>query len=54
MFAQSLADYGSLSSIATRGESLAYSVRAWVGSAGPATWVVVAIVGLVLFFWSRR
>jgi hypothetical protein len=54
MFAQSLVEYGSLSSIATRAESLAYSVRSWFGSLSPTTWVVVAIVGLGLFFWKRR
>ncbi len=54
MFAQSLGDYGSLSSIATRAESLAFSVRWWLGSFSATTWVVVAVVGLGLFFWSRR
>jgi len=54
MFAQSLGDYGSLSSIATRVESLIYSVRSWVGGVSPTTWVIVAVVGLGLFFLSRR
>ena len=54
MFAQSLGEYGSLGSIASRVESLAYSVRRWLGHVSPTTWVVVAIVVIGLFFWSRR
>lgn len=54
MFAQSLVDYGSLSSIATRVELLAYSVRSWISGVSLTTWVVVAIIVVGLFFWSRR
>ena len=54
MFAQSLGDYGTLGSITSRVESLAYSVRSWLGHISPMTWVVVAIVVVGLFLWSRR
>jgi hypothetical protein len=54
MFAQSLGEYGALSSIATRAESLAYSVRAWLGDLSPTTWVLAAVVLIGLFLWSRR
>jgi hypothetical protein len=54
MFAQSLGDYGSLGSITTRVESLSYSVRSFFGSLSPTTWVLIAIVVIGMFFWSRR
>jgi hypothetical protein len=54
MFAQSLGEYGNLGSIASRVESLAYSVRTWLGHIRPTTWVVVAILVIGLFLWSRR
>jgi hypothetical protein len=54
MFAQSVGDYGSLGSITSRVESLSYSVRYFLGSLSPTTWVLVAIVVIGMFFWSRR
>ena len=54
MFAQSLGEYGGLGSIASVVESLAYSVRRWLGDITPTTWVVVAIVVIGLYLWSRR
>ena len=54
MFAQSIGAYGSLGSIATQAQSMTYSVRWWLGSLSPTTWVVVAVCLLVMFFWSHR
>jgi drug/metabolite transporter (DMT)-like permease len=54
MFAQSMGEYGALGSIASSVESLAYSVRRWLEHISPATWVVVAIVAIGLYLWSRR
>jgi hypothetical protein len=54
MFAQSLGEYGALGSIASRVESLSYSFGSWLGHISPTTWVVVAIVVIGLFLWSRR
>jgi hypothetical protein len=54
MFAQSIVEYANLSSIVTRVESMAYSVRWWLESLSPTTWVVMAICLLAFFFWSRR
>jgi hypothetical protein len=54
MFAQSLGDYAALGSIASRVESLSYSVRSWLGHVSPTTWVLVAIVVVGLFLLSRR
>jgi len=54
MFAQSLGDYGSLCSITSRVESLAYSVRSSLGSLSPTTWVLIGLAAIGMFFWSRR
>jgi len=54
VFAQSIGDYASLSSIATWVESMAYSVRWWLGSLSPLTWALVAACLIGLFLWSRR
>jgi len=54
MFAQSMVDYGTLGSIASRVESLAYSVRSSLGNLSPTTWLLIAIGVVVVFFFSRR
>jgi hypothetical protein len=54
MFAQSMGDYGTLGSIASRVESLSYPVRSWLGHLSPKTWVLVAICVIGLFLWNRR
>ena len=51
MFAQSLVDFGSLVSGV---DSLAYSVRSYVGNLSPATWGLIAVGVIGLLFWSRR
>jgi hypothetical protein len=54
MFAQSIGEYGALGSLASGVESLAYSVTTWVGSISPTTWVIIIVVVIGGFAWSRR
>ena len=54
MFAQSVAEYGTLAGARESLLSTAYGVRDWLSQVGTGTWVaVVALVVLVLWFKRR-
>jgi hypothetical protein len=54
ILAQSLGEYGGLSSLASGVEQLTYSIRTWLGSLSATTWIIAAIVVVGLFIVTRR
>ncbi len=54
VFAQSLGEYGGLSSLTSGLQQVTYSISAWLGSVTPMTWVIVAIVVVGLMIITRR
>jgi hypothetical protein len=55
LFAQSLAERGSLDSIASNLQRSSDDVGNWLSSVSPTTWVIVVGVLLIgVLIWSRR
>jgi len=54
IFAQSLGEYVSLSSLASAFERLTYEAGTWLGSLSTTTWIIVAIALVGLFILTRR
>jgi len=54
ILAQSLVEYGSLSSVVSKVQELTYSIGTWLGDLSATQWTIVAIVVAGLFFLSRR
>ena len=56
IFAQSLGEYISLSSLMSGIQQLTYSVTTWLGSLSATTWIIaaVAIVGLLILTRRKR
>ena len=54
IFAQSLVEYGALSSLAAGVQQLTYSIGEWLGSLSTTTWIIAAIVVVGLFIVTRR
>jgi hypothetical protein len=54
IFAQSLGEYGGLSSLASGVQQLTYSISTWLGSLSATTWIIAAIVVGGLLIATRR
>ena len=55
MLAQSFVEYGALTSLVSEVQLFVYSVRSWVGMAGPETWLAIGGIAIVVFWlWGRR
>jgi ABC-type molybdate transport system permease subunit len=54
MFAQSLGEYGGIASFASGIQQLAYSVSASLHDVSTRTWIIVAIIVVVLVLARRR
>jgi hypothetical protein len=54
VFAQSLVEYGVLAAAASAVQQLMYMARTWIGNLSPTTWVIVAVVVLLLVATRRR
>jgi hypothetical protein len=54
IFAQSLGEYGGLSSLASGVQQLTHSITRWLGSLSATTWIIAAIVVVGLLFVRRR
>jgi len=54
IFAQSLVEYGSLSSLMSKVQELTYSIRTWLGDLSATEWLIAAVVVAGLFFLTRR
>jgi hypothetical protein len=54
IFAQSLGEYGGLSSLASGVQQLTYSISTWLGSLSATTWIIAAIVVAGLLIVTRR
>jgi hypothetical protein len=54
VLAQSIGEYAALGSIASHVESLMYSASSWLGTVTPTSWLIIAVVVVGLFFWTRR
>ena len=54
IFAQSLGEYGGLSSLASGVQQLTYSISTWLGSLSATTWIIAAIVVVGLVILRRR
>ena len=54
IFAQSLVEYGGLSSLTSGVQQLTYSIGSWLGSLSTTTWIIAAIVVVGLFIVTRR
>jgi hypothetical protein len=54
IFAQSLGEYGGLSSLASGVQQLTYSISTWLGSLSATTWIIAAIVVVGLLIVTRR
>ena len=54
VFAQSLGEYVSLSSLMSGIQQLTYEVSSWLGSLTTTQWIIAAVVIVGLFFLTRR
>ena len=54
VFAQSLGEYVSLSSLMSGVQQLTYEVSSWLGSLTTTQWIIAAVVIVGLFFLTRR
>jgi hypothetical protein len=55
VIAQSLVEYGALSSLVDGFQSSLYSFQEWLGGVSLTTWLVIAVVGvIVLRLWNGR
>jgi len=55
MVAQSLIEYGTISSAVTAVQRAAYDLRSWLTDLSPSTWFVVAAVAVIaLWLWFKR
>jgi hypothetical protein len=54
MFAQSLGEYGATNAVGSGFQQLAYNVQTWVTTRGPATWLAVGAVVVLLLIARRR
>jgi ABC-type molybdate transport system permease subunit len=54
IFAQSLGEYGALSSLASGVQQLTYSISTWLGNLSTTEWIIAVVVVVGLFFLTRR
>ena len=54
VFAQNLVEHGSLDTVGSNLQRSSDNFTSWVHSISPTTWVIVGIVLLAFFVWSRR